>query len=67
MSIENSVVDADIASEQLVERCYVYLGEQHATLWGEFFSIYEASGRMRAARWLANEIAGVLEEHRKDR
>lgn len=61
-----SEIQTDFATDDVVQRCYVYLEGLHTTLWGEFFSIYEASGRMRAARWLANEIQGVLDEPRKD-
>jgi hypothetical protein len=52
--------ELDIATDPMVRKCYNYLSELHSTLWGEFFSIHEHAGRLRAAEWLAVEIEGVL-------
>jgi hypothetical protein len=57
----NHSPEPDIATSDLVERCYNYLGTTHNILWGRFFSVYEANGRRHAAEWLAKEIEAVLD------
>lgn len=43
-----------------VQAAYEFLGRKRVTLWADFL-ITDHHGRLRAARWLAKEMAGVEE------
>lgn len=47
---------------RLVEECRRHIESYGATLYGQFFNVYEASGLEEAAEWLAGEIAGVFRD-----
>lgn len=48
-----------LAGEPLhVQAAYEFLRRKHITLWAEH-EVFSHHGRLRAARWLAREMAGV--------
>lgn len=51
--------ESSLAEEPLhVQAAFEFLGRKHCTLWADFL-ISDHHGRLRAARWLAAEMAGV--------